>query len=595
MVGCAVDGWEYEGGWWAWQWMVRVVLRVWRYDRDGCGQLPLVSSALFTQVCSAWERGVWCVWYAEGWGREGCTEETASVPLCGQRCHPTCYCKFANYTLKSSRIKITVVIIVMYNYTGKVMLAYDVTSSQSSLLPAICQCNTGQHCDCSGMYSEATQLFSMLDRSDMVHPPAPTHKQCYTHTLTHTSPMQFVLEHILKAPPQLYSQWLDLRQLPQVTTELPQQAYLFGMPVWSLVIKLLLFISCPTITSTPPPFKKQGGLGITIVSVDWLIRDSTKKDVDIGPAGSTYFKYRYGHACAFWHWPWPWLALLPPRPIKVGLQSERDDPYQTFPHSVGNIKAANLEHNTILLLECPQENCLQPQLVWSLAQSTIVFWPLTFNLWSLHVTSTKVLNRYVSERTWLIRPLPLALLEMILYVLAVKLRPVWCGTAERRGPLCVWAATARRRVRNPAQCQKRPPRTATQLTTMGVRSGAILGWGRRVEKRSRTKEARGSVHLPSKGAPVELIRQRAGERCSSRSRWEQPSHSQRSWPVTQWSTRWESSRDSAPFFSVQKYLGTVVIENGTQAFRFMRFLGSRFLDPQWNGFPLSVDYRLAIS
>lgn len=49
------------------------------------------------------------------------------------------------------------------HYTGKVMLAYDVTSSQSSLLPAICQRHTGQHCDCSGMYSEATQLFNMLD------------------------------------------------------------------------------------------------------------------------------------------------------------------------------------------------------------------------------------------------------------------------------------------------------------------------------------------------------------------------------------------------------------------------------------------------
>lgn len=110
------------------------------------------------------------------------------------------------------------------------MLAYDVTSSQSSLLPAICQCHTGQHCDCSGIYSEATQLLVCWIDLTWYIPHPPTQTMLHTHIHTYL-PMQFVLKHILKAPPQLYSQWLDLRQLPQVTTELPQQAYLFGMPM----------------------------------------------------------------------------------------------------------------------------------------------------------------------------------------------------------------------------------------------------------------------------------------------------------------------------------------------------------------------------
>jgi len=29
------------------------------------------------------------------------------------------------------------------------------------------------------------------------------------------------------------------------------------------------------------------------------------KDVDIGPAGSAYYKYRYEHAYTLWHRTWP--------------------------------------------------------------------------------------------------------------------------------------------------------------------------------------------------------------------------------------------------------------------------------------------------
>lgn len=42
---------------------------------------------------------------------------------------------------------------------------------------------------------------------------------------------QFVAEHILKSTPSVCEQWRDMRQLPPVSTELPDPAYLFGMHV----------------------------------------------------------------------------------------------------------------------------------------------------------------------------------------------------------------------------------------------------------------------------------------------------------------------------------------------------------------------------
>ena len=116
--------------------------------------------------------------------------------------------------------------------TGKVVLACDVTSSQSSVFPASHQCHTGQHCNYCGMHGTVKQPLS-THAALQIHIHAPTHPHTHTHNMyipTHL-PIQFVLKYILKAPPHLYSQWLDLRKLPQVTTELPQQVYLFGMPV----------------------------------------------------------------------------------------------------------------------------------------------------------------------------------------------------------------------------------------------------------------------------------------------------------------------------------------------------------------------------
>lgn len=56
----------------------------------------------------------------------------------------------------------------------------------------------------------------------------PANQLCYQPVI---AAIQFVLQHILKVPPNLCSQWLTIRQLPQVTTELTGPAYVFGRPI----------------------------------------------------------------------------------------------------------------------------------------------------------------------------------------------------------------------------------------------------------------------------------------------------------------------------------------------------------------------------
>ncbi len=104
----------------------------------------------------------------------------------------------------------------MHIITGKVLPTSDVTPSLPAVHTACDECYGGMF-NVPCMYSTIMLMLKTTSNKDILW--------MYFHYL------QLVLEHVLNLPPNLFTKLREMRDLPDITTELASPAYVFGMLV----------------------------------------------------------------------------------------------------------------------------------------------------------------------------------------------------------------------------------------------------------------------------------------------------------------------------------------------------------------------------